>query len=394
MITSSSRPYIIGACVALTFILLLSLQTKKESSSASSKWLDYSDKSPLSSDPQNYVSATSDKQLKPYETISEIGRASNTTLGVCVTSSSTFSYVNSVANQFQKVFVIGLWERPDKRDAMVLSASLTGFEVEFVEGMKGDQIPDKARPPGLTLKDGALGSWRGHMNVIRRIIENNLASAFIMEDDVDWDIRLLTQLPEFAKGIRTLSHIPLSKRQNSPYGDDWDILWPGHCGDVLPSTFNESKKDEVYIIEKDPTVAPKSAQTWLKALEDYPEKTRIIHKAGAPICTFGYAVSYRGAQKILMALAVKGGANLAMDNALAYLCRDGYLDMKCYSVEPQLFQHHQPAGAMNKDSDIHSFGGGDAMGTREKGVTDMIVWSARLNLENMIMGNRDYVMQW
>ena len=43
--------------------------------------------------------------------------------------------------------VIGLRERSDKWDAMVLSASLTGFEVEFADGIKGDEVVDKAKPP-------------------------------------------------------------------------------------------------------------------------------------------------------------------------------------------------------------------------------------------------------
>jgi hypothetical protein len=207
-----------------------------------------------------------------------------------------------------------------------------------------------------------------------------------MEDDADWDIRLLSQLPDFAKGVRSLSNIPLSEPQHSPYGDDWDILWPGHCGDYLPEN-----DDRRYIIENDETVAPKAHQTWLRGLAEYPDYTRMVHKAGAPICTFGYAVSYRGAEKILMALAIKGGANLAIDNGMAFLCRDGYLDMKCYSVEPQLFQHHRPAGSVSKDSDINN---GDPTIIREKGVTDMIVLSARLNMEQIIMGSEDYVKQW
>jgi hypothetical protein len=218
------------------------------------------------------------------------------------------------------------------------------------------------------------------------IIENNLATAFIMEDDVDWDIRLLSQLPEFAKGVRSLSDIPLAEPQYSPYGDDWDILWPGHCGDILPK--NDNRR---YIIENDETVAPKAHQPWLRGLKDLPEHTRMVHKAGSPICTFGYAVSYRGAQKILMALAIKAGANLAIDNGLAYLCRDGYLNMKCYSVEPQLFQHHRPAGSVSKDSDINV---GTSTEVRKKGVTDFIVLSARLNLEQVITGSEDYVKQW
>jgi hypothetical protein len=123
---------------------------------------------------------------------------------------------------------------------------------------------------------------------------------------------------------------------------------------------NDNRK---YIIENDDTVAPKAHQPWLKGLKDLPEYTRIVHKAGAPICTFGYGVSYRGAQKIIMGLGVKAGANLKFDNGLVYLCRDRYLDIKCYSVEPQLFQHHRPAGSVSKDSDMND---GASTKVREK----------------------------
>lgn len=166
------------------------------------------------------------------------------------------------------------------------------------------------------------------------------------------------------------------------------MLWPGHCGEVLPKD-----NANLYTISNDMTVAPKAHQPWLKALKDLPENTRIIHKAGAPTCTFGYAVSIRGAQKILMALAIKAGANLAFDNGLAFLCRDGMMDMKCYSVEPQLFQHHRPAGKVSGDSDINA-NGGASEAVREKGVTDFVVWSARLNMEQMIEGKEEYVTQW
>lgn len=218
------------------------------------------------------------------------------------------------------------------------------------------------------------------------VIQNKLGSAFIMEDDADWDIRLLSQMPELAKGVRTLSDIPLDEPQHSAYGDDWDVIWPGHCGEVLPE-----HDDRRYIIENDETVAPKAHQPSLHGLKTMPEGTRWVHKAGAPICSFGYAVSYRGAEKILMALAVKGAGSLAIDNALAYLCRDGYLDMKCYSIEPQLFHHHRPAGPISKDSDINS---PDPAKVREKGFTETIVLSARLNMEKIITGSTEWVTQW
>lgn len=218
------------------------------------------------------------------------------------------------------------------------------------------------------------------------MIENNLASVLIFEDDVDWDVRLPYQMPNLAKGVRHLSGIPETQHQHSPYGDDWDIIWPGHCGEIM-----HKKDDRRYVIENDDTVSPKAHQPSIKVLEDYPEGTRIVHRAGAPICTFSYAVSYRGAQKILMALAVKGGNSLAIDNGLGYLCRDGFLDLQCYSIEPQLMHHHRPAGSVNKDSDIR---GGDSEEVREKGETETIMYSARLNLEQLVMGSNEFTTQW
>ncbi|RFU28210.1 hypothetical protein B7463_g8131, partial [Scytalidium lignicola] len=321
----------------------------------------------------------------------EIGRATNETLG------------------FEKIIAVGLKERSDRRDALTLQGSLTGIRVEFTDGIRGEEMSPKAMPPGKdydAMGKSNIGSWRGHMNAIRRyvphhrilcvvtdilfslaqsVLENGLSSALIMEDDVDWDIRIKQQMMDFARGTRALSDIPLTEPQHSPYGDDWDILWPGHCGETL-----HPRENTTYVISDDETVAPKAHQSWLKALKNYPEGTRIIHKAGAPICTFAYAVSYKGAQKIMAASAVNG-RSMPYDNELAFFCKDEALGVKCVSVEPMLFMHHKAAGKVNKDSDIQY---GDPNEEREKGVTDQIVISTRLNIEKLITGSTDWVMQW
>jgi len=62
-------------------------------------------------------------------------------------------------------------ERTDRRDALVLTGALTGFHVEFIDGVKGESIPDKVVPAQIdrkALMEANLGSWRGHMNAIRR----------------------------------------------------------------------------------------------------------------------------------------------------------------------------------------------------------------------------------
>lgn len=53
-------------------------------------------------------------------------------------------------NQFEKVFVVSLPERSDKQDAMRLTASLTGFDFEILDGIKGVSLPPKALP-GVSL---------------------------------------------------------------------------------------------------------------------------------------------------------------------------------------------------------------------------------------------------
>jgi len=66
---------------------------------------------------------------------------------------------------------VGLKERSDRRDAMVLSSALTGFRLEWIEGVRGESVVDQAVPYGVDRKklwESNLGSWRGHMNAVRR----------------------------------------------------------------------------------------------------------------------------------------------------------------------------------------------------------------------------------
>ncbi|KAI1371889.1 glycosyltransferase family 25 protein [Hypoxylon crocopeplum] len=323
--------------------------------------------------------------------------------------------INRVANEtlgFQKIFVVGLPERTDKRDAIALTSSLTGFDVEWIDGVKGEAVPDKAVPFGADrnkLWETNLGSWRGHMNAVRSIIEDGLESALIMEDDMDWDVRLKPQLERIAQGARALLS-STSKTPSSPYGDDWDLMWLGHCGEVFPETLDENKEKPAddpgiqymsrkFVIEKDLTVPPKDRVTGLVDFKSHPEFTRFLHITGAPICTFAYALSQRGARKVLFDLSVDHLTG-PFDNALAGLCRravstwgtkdstasgDRGLDAKCISVTPPIFFHHKARGLVNGDSDIQTVEDGQI---REKGRTENIVWSARNNIRNMILGTR------
>ncbi|KAI1828260.1 glycosyltransferase family 25 protein [Xylaria intraflava] len=302
--------------------------------------------------------------------------------------------IESVTNGtlgFSKIFAVGLPERTDKRDALALTSALTGVQIEFVDGVKGESIDTKALPAGAdrsSLREENWGSWRGHMNAIRRIIDEGLESALIMEDDMDWDVRLKTQLKQVAEGARTV--MPSGARPSSPYGDAWDVLWLGHCGEIFPETLPENAGKPVhpkYTIYEDETVPPLSKITGLVDFKAYPEFTRWVHVSGGPICSFAYALSQSGARKVLLDLSIDH-LHGAFDNALAGLCRDGVmgnvngLQAKCISVTPPLFFHHRAKGNSLRDSDIELY---DPT-LREKGTTENIVFSARNNVRNMMLG--------
>lgn len=218
---------------------------------------------------------------------------------------------------------------------------------------------------------------------------------------MDWDVHLKSQLEAVARGVRHV--FPESSRgSNSPYGDSWDILWLGHCGDPFPEMLEENagledhalaKVSAKYLIQDDETVPPYSQVSNLVNWESFPAQTRVVHMSAAPLCSFAYAVSQKGAQKLLHALSVDG-LHMAFDNSLAQICRDAVFDLarerdggygaKCISVNPTMMFHHKARGLVSADSDIQSYGkGGDV---REKGMTESIMWSMRLNLKNLLSG--------
>jgi hypothetical protein len=70
--------------------------------------------------------------------------------------------------QFQKMFVIGLPSRTDRRDSMSLAAAYTGLKIEYVDGVT--DVEAKTLPPGGSERGpnaGSIRAWRAHMNVMR-----------------------------------------------------------------------------------------------------------------------------------------------------------------------------------------------------------------------------------
>jgi len=189
------------------------------------------------------------------------------------------------------------------------------------------------------------------------MVKDQLQSAFIMEDDADWDVTLRHQLPEIAKGMQYVGK--QSGTPHSPYGDGWDMLWIGHCG-----ASNKQDSDEVdqpyYVVDNDPTVPARQEDRRGPAPNLSPESigytntTRVLYKLNYARCLFGYALSLRGAYRVLSVQSLDQNSH-SVDRAYSRMC-SGHV-LACYTVSPPIFGSKKPAGDGTRDSDRVAIGG-------------------------------------
>ncbi|OQE39844.1 hypothetical protein PENCOP_c006G01735 [Penicillium coprophilum] len=222
------------------------------------------------------------------------------------------------------------------------------------------------------------------------VIVKSYSTALVLEDDADWDVNIKAQLREFARGLHALKGNKKVSKQ-APYGTDWDLLWIGGC-----ASGPHANETQFYAIPDDPTVPRvKRRGTWLGPLDSwkdvFPEdSTRFIYRAQEGCCTYGYAVSLRGAKKILTALAIDH-IEAPVDNAMSELC-GGLGDrerIECFAPFPNLIGTYRPAGPAYKDSDINS---GDQSLHEEQAYG--LVYSTRRNIHRLISDTETVFSQW
>lgn len=174
-----------------------------------------------------------------------------------------------------------------------------------------------------------------------------------MEDDADWDVRIKDQLRDFATATHALTQplegtsnsyadptYPIPKGQtevhefqlhelpktafpwHSPYGDNWDLLWVGHCGMHFPFA-DDRNLPKGRVVWSDQTVPQKQYLWNIDQPEDikeqYPDHTRVVHHAQEAVCSLGYAVTQKTARQILFEIGLKD-VDAAYDINLRRFC--------------------------------------------------------------------------
>ncbi|KAL2870722.1 uncharacterized protein BJX67DRAFT_246024 [Aspergillus lucknowensis] len=297
----------------------------------------------------------------------------------------------------QKIFAISIPSRLDKRDNIVLGSSLSDFHVEFIDGITPDEINPKTYPYNWNYDHRPVeyAARRAHVNGMQQIVNERLGSAIIMEDDADWDVAIKSQLQSFAIAVRALQGTE-NAASESPYGHDWDILWLGHCG-------LECKSDlPSFLTPNDPTILP--PHHFLPYWRDppplnRPDDSRLTCAISDGVCSIVYAVSFRGAQRILAALSVnpsgiadKIDIGAQFDVSLGRLCGSGYL--RCFAPYPSLTGGYRPAAPATKGSDINGLDGDPEKpfdGPIEGPFSNGVMYSTMLNI-NRILGEEETVL--
>ncbi|RUS19983.1 glycosyltransferase family 25-domain-containing protein [Endogone sp. FLAS-F59071] len=227
---------------------------------------------------------------------------------------------------FDRIYVINLARRTDRKKRMKTMASYLNLDFTFVNGVT-------AEDPQINkywVRNGAskaqLACWQSHMHVYQSIVANNLTSALILEDDIDMEADIEKRVFEVAP------HLP----------KNWDVWFLGHCHEQ--------------------ELANKVGHPSLQ-------------RSFRPQCTHSYAVSQRGAQKLVKMLAQIGKA---IDITIRNRIKNG--DIKAYSVQPpwttQLKMKNDP-------SDVVSGLTGGWTTPMEDSVYD------RIKLERFIVENAD-----
>lgn len=210
-----------------------------------------------------------------------------------------------------------------------------------------------------------------------------------MESDADWDLRIADIMTGVGDGVSNIIDWPFnppntsansSVQDPSPYGDNWDIIWIGHCG------VNDFGDGRIYEIN-DTSVPPEDYEYTFASgpTEDqHRHGTRTVFQLRGAVCSTAYAISYQGALKLVNYIKA---TNSNLDLALGWFC-DHMIDMACVGVWPQVV-----TAAKTKSNIDHEDGAVAGTGKHEDpSAGPALQYSARVNSQMVLEGaGRD---QW
>jgi len=160
---------------------------------------------------------------------------------------------NSTLN-FERIFAINLPSRLDRKDLLTVMAKYTDLSITIVPGVStiaDSAIPPPRMPGSLRIEEYRV--WRAHANVWRRVVEDGLSTALVLEDDNDWDVNLKEQIPRILTALEEIRLMPRRLDEGEgvvrggPRVEEWDILYLGTCFEMATLSDKQGRQTVVPI---------------------------------------------------------------------------------------------------------------------------------------------------
>ncbi|CAG8568775.1 10152_t:CDS:1, partial [Diversispora eburnea] len=158
---------------------------------------------------------------------------------------------------FDHIYCINLPSRSDRRGKIDIIAKFHDLDIDFVKAIssKDTETLDRYLTYGVAPQHKAC--YVSHYKTYELIVSNNYQSALILEDDVDFEVNI----KDFLNEIQPF--LPIN----------WDMFYLGNCAWDTSNTIYYNGKNY--------------------------GSDLLLSKSNRPACSHAYAVSLRGARKLL-----------------------------------------------------------------------------------------------
>ena len=127
-------------------------------------------------------------------------------------------------------------------------SSYANLSITIVPGVKSvaeNALPAPRTPGDLRPEEYAV--WRAHANVWRKVLEDGLTTALVLEDDNDWDVNLKEQVPRILDALEEIrTPRPRVEGEGVVRGgqelEGWDILYLGSCMETAMTSDTRGRK--------------------------------------------------------------------------------------------------------------------------------------------------------
>lgn len=295
---------------------------------------------------------------------------------------------------FQKLIYINIPGRYNRDDTISLQSVLTGITPFRFVGEHEKTLNTKGLPPsrepaknGKLFQDEDSGDfsmeyvqalpitktekavYRSHGNVWREIIQNDWTTALIIEADSMWDMNVKQMMHLFGHGLRKalveqklvsqkeVDDVEMRILKNEPVNDPyfsqkWDIIHLGSCKtELLDGTQTAYYYDPFVAVYNDPDKLESTSEPAHLNGVVLNNNTHHIHFNSKEECTTAYAVSRRGAQRLLLNMGLEMTAPI--DKAIQQLTMSG--NLRSVSAHPPVFAQWNYAPGLaqeSKNSDV------------------------------------------